>query len=170
MTTPNVYLSVILVMALIIIGFCTWRTTRCPRTSRIRSAVGNLFASIEHMVKLGRSFDEQARALEGTPFAQTDARRSVQYLTAVLDRAENSLQGANASYCNYIAVHRGLASSDQTLLAAADAYIAAGADVAQMARGEPRAQSLSNTLVSMGRQLRQITRAIRHLGAALEVE
>ena len=122
------------------------------------------------MVKLGRSFDEQARALEGTPFAQTDARRSVQYLTAVLDRAENSLHGANASYCNYIAVHRGLASSDQTLLAAADAYIAAGADVAQMARGEPRAQSLSNTLVSMGRQLRQITRAIRHLGAALEVE
>jgi len=185
MPSTSIYLGVILVIAMIIIAFFALRhwkkrsggadrfTYATPATPRIREAVGDLYASLKHMVVLGRSFEDQASrpAFAGRADIQ-GARRGAAQMVEALDRAEKGLSGAPPTYANYLAVYRGLMSTDRTLLGAADAYINAGHGVHQgvVLSGSGEEAALGNTLLAMGRQLRQVVAGVHRLGVALDVE
>jgi hypothetical protein len=191
MTSSNIYLGVILVIAIIIIAHFAWRYWKqhrgkstfsyaTPATPRVRETVADLFATLKHMVVLGRSFEAQADGLAastGTARAHVaGARVSASHLVRALDRAEKGLSGAPPTYANYLAVYRGLSSTDATLLAAADAYVEAGRHVHQsmvlMVPGSHDSDlaALGNTLLGMGAQLRHVVRAVHRLGVSLDLE
>ncbi len=186
MATSSIYLGVILLIAIIIIAYFAWRYWKkhrgqdrfsysTPAAPRVREAAGDLFASLKHMVSLGRSFEGQAARLgDATPIA--GARLSAAQMVKALDRSEKALSGAPPTYANYLAVYRGLTSTDVALLNAADAYTNAGYQVHQAVTkalaGAPTGDlaALGNTLLSMGRQMRQVVASVHRLGVALDVE
>jgi hypothetical protein len=196
MTSPGMYLGVIHVIAIILIAFFAWRywrrhrkdgfTYATPAVPRMREAAAALFASLQHMVALGRSFECQAARLPqaanalpgytGDASVVTGARQSAAVMVRALDVSEKRLSGAPPTYANYLAAYRGLTSTDVALLNAADAYTRAGHEVsrslAQAPAGAPMGDlaSLASTLLAMGRQLRQVVAAVHRLGAALDVE
>lgn len=193
MSSSTIYLGAILIIAMIVIAhFAGCRRKRhhrrtldpaerrqrdafsytTPATPRVQDAVADLFAALKHMVALGRSFEEASAKLHPTAEG-ANARRSAAVLVRALDRAEKGLSGTPPTYANYLAVYRGLASDDASLLAAADAYTEAGRgalhSMAPNAHDSDVA-SLGNTLIGMGGQLRLVVRAVHQLGAALDVE
>ena len=194
MSSSTIYLGAILIIAMIVIAhFAGCRRKRhhrrtlgpaerrqrdafsytTPATPRVQDAVADLFAALKHMVALGRSFEEASAKLHPTAEVADEARRSAAVLVRALDRAEKGLSGTPPTYANYLAVYRGLASDDASLLAAADAYTKAGRralhSMAPNAHDSDVA-ALGNTLIGMGGQLRLVVRAVHRLGAALDVE
>ena len=197
MSTSELYLSVILVLAVIIIAIFARRYWKkrggaerfsyaTPATPRIREAAGDLFVSLGRMVTLGCDFESQAgsggpqhvglgeRGEASVPPTNlwAGARQGVAQMADVLGRAEKRLGGAPPTYANYLAVYRGLASTDKTLLNAADAYVAAGYGAHQevAASGSCDGALLGNMLILIGAQLRRIVTDVHRLGVALDVE
>jgi hypothetical protein len=186
MTANSTYLGVILVIVIVIIAFFAWRLWRShvgrdrftystPSTPRMREAAGCLFANLQHMVTLGRSFEDQAsRLADATPVA--GARQAAAMMVASLSRTEKALCGAPPTYANYLAIYRGLVSTDVALLNAADAYVNAGHTVSQSVALSPAGSpsgppaSMANTLIAMGHQMRQVVASVHRLGVALDVE
>lgn len=190
--TPSACLGAILLITLIIIAFFAWRrraakagersrfTLATPATPLAREAVDGLFASLRRVIEVGRAFEDiAARAGNATPVA--GARLSAGQVVAVFDRTERALRAAPPTYANYLAVYRGLTSTDTALLSAADAYVAAGQQVHQaLARSSPVGLpgaapplsdvDLANCLIELGRQVRAVVGAVHRLGVALDVE
>jgi len=183
-------LGAILVMAIILISVLKRHTKGRTRSfnrevataaasPRVRAAADDLFGRIDSMVKLGDQFEMQTFKLDGTLLVRgtlDGVRASAALLTSTLNRAEKGLAGATPTYANYLATHRGLSSTDHTLLTAAKTYLTAGATMREaLIAAEPSKMDvpgieLGDTLTSMGHQLQQVTRAVRRLGAALDVE
>ena len=196
MSSSTICLGAILIIAMIVIAhFAGCRRKRhhrraesrrdtfsytTPATPRVQDAVADLFAALKHMVALGRSFEEAstpANVRGGASAAAAEVanahRAGAAALVRALDRAEKGLSGTPPTYANYLAVYRGMASGDASLLAAADAYTEAGHRVQDsMAPNahDSDVASLGNTLIGMGCQLRLVVRAVHRLGAALDVE
>lgn len=185
MSSSGLCLGAILVILIIIVAYFAWRqksrrgvaafTYATPATPRVREAVAGLFASLKHMVALGRSFENQAAHLDDAT-AIVGARQSAAHIVGALDRTEKSLSGAPPTYANYLAVYRGLTSTDVALLNAADAYRYAGHEAQQLVALTPAGApvgayaAMANTLLAMGNQLRQVVAAVHRLGVALDVE
>jgi len=178
MVSSSNYLGVILVIAAIIIAhfaWCRWKVHHntskfsytAPAPPCTQESIISLFAALKQMVVLGQSFEKQAAATGASPEYITSARRSASYLVQSLDRAEKKLSDTPSTYAGHLAIYRGLLSTDATLLIAADAYAEAGRRL-QSSSGEE--VSLSDTLTSMGGQLRLVVRAVHGLGAALDLE
>ena len=176
MASSSNYLGVILVIAAIIIAhfaWCRWKphhnkskfSYTAPAPPCMQESIVSLFAALKHMVILGQSFEKQVAATGAPPEYITNARRSASYLVQSLDRAEKNLSVAPPTYASYLAIYRGLSSTDATLLIAADAYAEAGRRLQSSEE-----VSLSDTLTSMGGQLRLVVRAVHGLGAALDLE
>lgn len=188
MSSDNLYLSVILVIAVILMAYFAWRlhsndssekstfwyTT--PATPLVRAAAGELFATIKNMTTLGGSFEHQAQT---TTLISADMRHGVAQLTKLLSRTEHALSSTPPTYANYLAIYKGLSGSDAAMLNAASAYENYGRQ--SQARGQgahakgahDRASNImavGNTQIAMGAQMRRIVRAVHRLGAALDVE
>lgn len=153
--------AIIAMLAVIVVAYFAvrrWRQSRetfslaTPATSAAREAAGELFGSIKSMVSLGRSY-----CGENLPQASNVAR-----LTSALEAALAALGGAPPTYVNYLAIYRGLASSDRALLAAADEYAAASKRCTDSGK--------ANTLAAMSTQLRRLVANVHRLGGALDVE
>jgi hypothetical protein len=201
MTANSIYIAIILVMIVIIIAFFAWRSWKkrhgadgfsytTPATPRVREAVSDLFASLKQMVALGREFECSAERVSAAPqlavvsdaASIAGARLSACQMIAALDNAEKGLSGAPPTYANYLAIYRGLTSTDVELLNAADAYTNAGYQVHQaIARAQGLVTcsgpapggdlaDLGNALKAMGSQLRRVVAAVHRLGVALDVE
>jgi hypothetical protein len=186
MKTGDLCLGAILVVLviLIVLAWRLWRRNRrdrfsytTPATPRIREAAADLFAGITQMTALSRQFERQARSLEdASPYA--GARLSAFQLTSSLCNAERALKGAPPTYANYLAVYRGLVSTNMALLNAADAYINIGHQAHQdlelgagTALGsEGNLAEMGRTLLAMGRQLRLVVVSVHRLGVSLDVE
>lgn len=185
MRTNGLYLGVILVILIVVIAYFAWRRWKkghkdgfsysTPATPRVREAIGDLFAGLRRMVALGSQFEARAAALpDATRLA--GPRQSASVLVDVLNTTQSTLSGAPPTYANYLAIYRGLTSTDQELLSAADAYTTAGYQVNQdIALSQDGAQSggyadVANDLIEMGRQLRLLVGRVHRLGVALDVE
>jgi hypothetical protein len=187
MSSNNLYLAAILVIAIVLIAFFAcrrWRARRArregysyatPATPRVREAVGALFGDLRQMVALGRRFEAEASRLDDAT-AVAGTRMGAALMVKTLNRVEAELSGAPPTYANYLAVYRGMTSTDAAILAAADSYVSTGYEVQQgVARGSCAAPAgsvaeMGNTLVAMGRQLRVVVAAVHRLGVALDVE
>lgn len=183
MTSDDLCLGAILVITLVLIAFFVWRRIRrrramenfsysTPALPRTREAAGALFLSLERLVGLGRDFETAAAQLaDATPYAA--ARQSAAMMTESLGRTQKALSGSPPTYANYLAIYRGLVSTDVALLDAADAYTAAGQQIHQTiarAAGSGESAALGATLVAMGACLRRVVQDVHRLGASLDVE
>jgi hypothetical protein len=185
MKSGNLCLAAILVVLIVIIvlAWRYWQRRRrdrfsytTPATPRIREAAADLFAGITHMTSLSRQFEQLARRLENaTPYA--GARLSAHQLTSSLCNAERALKGAPPTYANYLAVYRGLVSTNMALLNAADAYRNLGHQAHQdieLSKEAPADEGdlaeMGRTLLAMGSQLRLVVVSVHRLGVALDVE
>jgi hypothetical protein len=195
MSSANLYLGVILVIAVIIIAFFavrSWKKHRSgvsrftyatPAVPRIREAVEDLFVALRHFVDLGRKF-ESVSLHACTPYnlemaaphgRLADVGKGVAPLVAVMDRTVGALAGIPPTYANYLGLYRGMSSTDATLQDAAGAYVAAGHRALQdVAAGAPDCDgSLTergNLLIQMGEQVGLVTRAVHRLGVTLDLE
>jgi hypothetical protein len=162
------YLSAAIALVIAIIALLARRrqrrplsyTTRAP--PRAQEAAAELFVALARIVELGREYDSRAAVAPGES-----------HIVRTLERAKTELGRARPTYANYLAVYRGLSSTDESLLAAADAYESAAAHmVATAARTNDDVcrRPIGDTLEAMGRQLRLVVRTVHRLGAALEVE
>jgi hypothetical protein len=184
MAPDSLRLGVILVVLVIIIAL-VWKYWRCwrkdrfsyatPATPRVREATTDLFAGLTHMTKLSHQFEQTAKRLgDATAFA--GARLSAFQLASTMCNAERALSGAPPTYANYLAIYRGLTSSDTALLNAADAYVNMGFEAQQLVGRDTQAPTagdlaeLGRVLNEMGRQLRKVVVLVHRLGAALDVE
>lgn len=181
MTTTRAYIGIIIVLTVVVISYFGWRywkkrhgtehfSLSTPATPRVREAVGDLFVSLKHMVSLGLSFQDQVDRAGRTDLA--GARQSVAQITKTLGAAEKQLGGVPPTYVNYLAVYRGLTSTDRTLLSASDTYATAGLELHQQAAttGSGDDVTLGNSLMAIGRQLRHVVAGVHRLGVALDVE
>lgn len=190
--SPAACLGAILLLTVILIAFFAWRYRKTklsarsrfsyatPATPRVREAVGDLFAGLRRMVALGQDFEDRASRV-GNAVPVAGARLSAGQMVSIFSRTEKALSGAPPTYANYLAVYRGLTSTDAALLDAADAYTNAGRQVhqaiARSALGDAAltpdsgdAAELGNSLIAMGRQVRQVVSTVHRLGVALDVE
>lgn len=184
MSSDGLRLGAILVVLLIIVALVwkcwkRWRRERfsyaTPATPRVREAATDLFAGLTHMTRLSRQFEGLAKRVDdATAFA--GVRLSSFQLASTLCNAERALSGAPPTYANYLAIYRGLTSTNMALLGAADAYIRMGHEAHQKvaeAQESPSAGDMAEmgrTLGEMGRQLRKVVVQVHRLGAALDVE
>ena len=156
-----VYLGAVTILVVAIIAFFA-RRRRAPRLSystlappRAQEAAAELFVALARIVDIGRDFDFAAAG---------DS-----HVVRTLERAKTELGGTPPTYANYLAVYRGLSSTDVSMLAAADAYAEAGARIGKSpARGDR--PFLRGALEAMGWQLRHVVRTVHRLGAALDIE
>lgn len=191
MKTKDLCLGVILILAILVIGFFVHRcwktfvakdrfTLATPATPRIREGVNGLFTSLTDMVALGQSFESEASNLSEVfgkvPPQVSAARKGVSELTKRLNKITVDLGTTPPTYANYLAIYRGLESTDDTLLAAADSYTALGRQVHQgMALNPPGTPDadVANAgalFMAMGRQLRRVVMNVHRLGVALDLE
>ena len=167
-----VYLSAVTILVVAIIVFfarrrralrLTYATLAPPRA---QEAAADLFVALARIVDIGRDFGGQATAMGFAAAGDSHVVRT-------LERAKTELEGTPPTYANYLAVYRGLSSTDVSMLAAADAYAEAGARLCKLpSRGgsDDRRRLLKDTLAAMGWQLRHVVRAVHRLGAALDIE
>jgi hypothetical protein len=190
MTPRCIYMSAILMIALILIAHFTkrcWRKRRgaasvthaTPAAPQVKESAADLFETLKHMVELGQTFKKQVAA--ATPVAAAaapvmGARLSATHVIRALEAASRRLGAMAPSHANYLATYHGLASADTSLLAAADAYDKAGRRLDLLmggvpgAPGVPPGSTLGGTLVGMGVQLRLVVRAVHRLGNDLNLE
>jgi hypothetical protein len=187
-------------------------TYTSPAAPNARDASSDLFRHLKHLVLLGQGFEAQ---LGSTPFygpegagpplaeglRQLDqngsrnvldgVRASAANLTRVLGNAEKTIAESPPTYANYVAVYRGLAGSDRSLLSAAETYAMAAERLQRAAASRREAsvaisdgaaaawrreelagaeEHLSRTLAKMSSQLRKIVGAVHCFGAALDLE
>jgi hypothetical protein len=181
MSTKNAYIGVVIVLIIIVIAYCGWRYWRgkrsrdhfslaTPATPRVREAVGDLFVSLKAMSDLGATFDQLASTPEASARPDiSSARVGVATLTRTLNQFEKRLSGSPPTYVNYLAIYRGLSSTDRTLLDASDAYTSLGQGI-QQKEDTLLAAQLGGTLIDVGRQLRRVVAGVHRLGVALDVE
>jgi hypothetical protein len=189
MKPSSAYLGAVLLIALILIAFFAWRRRQrarrlesfyytTPAVPRLREAAAELFAGLHLVADLGRRFEGQAAALaDASPVA--GERLSAAQMTRALELTASALSGAPPTYANYLAVYRGLTSTDAALLDAADAYRDAGRRahqaVARAAAGGAAEDTgalaaLGGTLLELGAQVRRVVADVHRLGVALDVE
>jgi hypothetical protein len=149
------FILIILATVLGRAGLC--RSTFCasPAPPSLIDRVNSLYATIDHLIAIGRGAPEQ------TPRAHIDR----------LALVEHMLTKTPPTRENYAAIYRGLSGSDGALLAAAAAYDAAAQESFQRARnGAPNSAAeikAGRIQTALGNQTRRVVQAIRELGAAL---
>ncbi|MFA6166484.1 MAG: hypothetical protein WC700_07715 [Gemmatimonadaceae bacterium] len=185
----NICLGAILV--LVLVALVAWARLRpgrkahftydTPSTPRLREAAGGLYEDLRLIVVSAEGLERVAAGLpDATRLA--GVRLSAGQLARVLARTRATLAAAPPTYANYLAVYRGLVSTDGALLDAADAYVNAGHEVHQeiaAAQGDDMPEGdvaitdmgrAGNYLLWLGRDLRRAVASVHRLGAALDVE
>jgi len=155
-------------------------TLATPASPSARDASSDLFNNLKRLVLLGQGFECKCQEVKTVV---NGIRHGAAHLTRVLGGFEKKIANSPPTYSNYAAVYRGLAGSDETLLAAADSYASSARAILGRA-AEKRAsaanwhvgvqaeaeEALGRTLADMGTQLRKVVNSVHCLGAALDLE
>jgi hypothetical protein len=170
MANAVVCLAVVVALVAALVAYFASRrdefTVATPATPLVREEIGSLFATLQGVARLAQQFETRVSALPADVAAMfAGARRSAAQLSAASAAVKNDIYGLPPTYVNYLAVYRGLAGSDGSLLATAAAFADAGRDAAQGA-----AASVGPSLVELGTQIRRVVIVVHRLGAALGVE